>query len=76
MARGLGLSLKKGNNKKMSPIDRPHDIQFRLPRNKVWMKDELVRIAKDNGLPLSQVMTLIITSWLKGKTGKKISLGV
>lgn len=60
----------------MSPIDRPYDIQFRLPKSKLWMKDELVRIAKDNGLPLSQLMTLIATSWLKGKRGKKIVLGL
>jgi len=60
----------------MSPINTPYDIQFRLPKNKKWMKEELVRIAQDNGLPLSQLMTLIISSWLKGKRGKKISLGV
>lgn len=60
----------------MSPSYTNYDIQFRLPQNKKWMKGELVRIAKDNGLPLSQLMTLIITSWLRGRTGKKISLGV
>jgi len=60
----------------MSPINIPYDIQFRLPKNKKWMKPELVRIAKDNGLPLSQMMTLILTSWLKGKRGKKVSLGL
>ena len=60
----------------MSPINILYDIQFRLPKNKKWMKPELVRIAKDNGLPLSQMMTLILTSWLKGKRGKKVSLGL
>jgi len=60
----------------MSQPKYPIDIQIRLPRDKKWIKKELVRIAKDNGLPLSQLMTLIITSWLKGKHGKKISLGV
>jgi hypothetical protein len=60
----------------MTPINKPYDIQFRLPKNKKWMKEELVRIAKDNGLPLSQLMTLMISSWLKGKRGKKVSLGV
>jgi len=53
-----------------------HDIQFRLPKNKKWMKQELQRIAEENGLHLSQLLTMILTSWLRRKRGKKISLGL
>ena len=60
----------------MSPINKPHDIQFRLPKNKKWIKEEIVRIGQDNGLPMSQLITMILSSWLKGRRGKKISLGV
>ncbi|MGB7295141.1 MAG: hypothetical protein WBC70_06075 [Candidatus Aminicenantales bacterium] len=60
----------------MSPINEPHDIQFRLPKNKKWIKGELVRIGKDNGLPISKLVTMILSSWLKGKRGKKVDLGL
>lgn len=60
----------------MSPSKFPIDIQIRLPKGKKWIKKELVRIGKDNGLPLSKLVTLILNSWLKGKRGKKIDLGV
>jgi len=59
----------------MSPSNTPYDIQFRLPKNKKWMKQEIVRIAQDNGLPLSQLMTMILSSWLKNRRGKKVLLG-
>ena len=49
-----------------------HDIQFRLPKNKKWMKQELQRIAEENGLHLSQLLTMILTSWLRRKRGKKV----
>ena len=54
---------------------RNHDIQFRLPKNKMWIKEELVRIAQENGLPLSQLQTMILSSWIKNKRGKKVLLG-
>jgi len=60
----------------MSPSDLPIDIQIRLPKDKKWIKKELVRIGQDNGLPLSKLLTMILISWMKGKRGKKISLGV
>jgi len=60
----------------MSPSKFPIDIQIRLPKDKKWIKKELVRIGKDNGLPLSKLITMILNSWMKGKRGKKISLGV
>jgi hypothetical protein len=53
-----------------------HDIQFRLPKNKKWMKQELVRIAQENGLPLTQLLTMILSSWLKNRRGKKVLLGL
>jgi hypothetical protein len=53
-----------------------HDIQFRLPKNKKWMKQELVRIAQENGLPLTQLLTMILSSWLKRRRGKKVLLGL
>jgi len=55
---------------------RNHDIQFRLPKNKMWIKEELVRIAQENGLPLSQLLTMVLTSWMKPRRGKKILLGL
>ena len=60
----------------MSPSKLPHDVQFRLPKNKKWMKRELVRIAQENGLPLSQLLTMILSSWLKNRRGKKVLLGL
>jgi len=60
----------------MTTSSIPHDIQFRLPKNKKWIKDELVRIGQENGLPLSQLLTMILSSWLKGKRGKKVLLGL
>jgi len=60
----------------MSQPKYPIDIQIRLPKDKKWIKKELVRIGQDNGLPLSKLLTLILVSWMKGKRGKKISLGV
>lgn len=60
----------------MTTANLPHDIQFRLPKNKKWIKEELVRIGQENGLPLSQLLTMILSSWLKGKRGKKVSLGL
>jgi hypothetical protein len=60
----------------MSPSNLPIDIQIRLPKDKKWIKKELVRIGKDNGLPLSKLITMILNSWMKDKRGKKISLGV
>ena len=51
----------------MSPSNKPHDIQFRLPTNKMWIKQELVRIGQDNGFPLSQLVTLILSSWVTGR---------
>jgi len=53
-----------------------HDIQFRLPKNKKWIKEELVRISQENGLPLCHLLTMILSSWLKNRRGKKISLGL
>ena len=53
-----------------------HDFQFRLPQNKKWIKQELVRISKDNGISLSQLLTLILSSWLAGRRGKKVLLGL
>ena len=53
-----------------------HDIQFRFPKNKKWMKQELRRIAQENGLHLSQLLTMILTSWLRRKRGKKVFLGL
>jgi len=53
-----------------------HDFQFRLPRNKKWIKEELVRIAQENGLPLSQLLTMILSSWLRSRKGKKVLLGL
>jgi hypothetical protein len=55
---------------------RNHDIQFRLPKNKMWIKEELVRIGQENGLPLSQLLTMILSSWMKNKRGKKVLLGL
>jgi len=55
---------------------RNHDIQFRLSKNKKWIKEELVRIAQENGLPLSQLLTMILSSWLKKKRGEKVLLGL
>jgi len=55
---------------------RNHDIQFRLPKNKMWIKEELVRIAQENGLPLSQLLTMILSSWLRSRKGKKVLLGL
>jgi hypothetical protein len=60
----------------MTTSSIPHDIQFRLPKNKKWIKDELVRIGQENGLPLSQLLTMILSSWLKNKRGKKVLLGL
>jgi hypothetical protein len=60
----------------MSPSYTNHDIQFRLPKNKKWIKDELVRIGQENGLPMSQLITMILSSWLKTRRGKKILLGI
>jgi len=60
----------------MKGFQSPHDIQFRLPKNKKWIKEELIRISKDNGLPLSQLLTMILSSWLKNKRGKKVLLGL
>lgn len=60
----------------MSPQTTNHDIQFRLPKSKKWIKEELVRISQENGLPLSQVLTMILSSWLKSRRGKKITLGI
>jgi len=55
---------------------RNHDIQFRLPENKRWIKEELVRIGQENGLPLSQLLTMILSSWLRSRKGKKVLLGL
>lgn len=60
----------------MGKTQEKHDIQFRLPKNKKWIKEELIRISKDNGLPLSQLLTMILSSWLKNKRGKKVLLGL
>jgi hypothetical protein len=47
-----------------------------LPKNKKWIKEELVRIGQENGLPLSQLLTMILSSWIKNKRGKKVLLGL
>ena len=60
----------------MSLYQTNHDFQFRLPKNKKWIKEELVRIAQENGLPLSQLLTMILSSWIKNKRGKKVLLGL
>jgi hypothetical protein len=42
----------------------------------MWIKEELVRIGQENGLPLSQLLTMILSSWLKKKRGEKVLLGL
>lgn len=44
---------------------RPHDIFIRLPENKKYLKQELIKIAKEYDLPLSRIMLDAIEYYLK-----------
>jgi len=53
-----------------------HDIQFRLPKSKKWIKAELMRISRDNGISLSQLLTMILNTWLADKRKRKVNLTI
>jgi len=53
----------------MGVSTKPHDIQFRFPDSKRHLKARLLVIAERNGIPLSQLMTLIIERFLRETNG-------
>ena len=54
---------------------RPHDIYIRFPKAKKGLKEKLVKLAKRNGLPLTQMMIIIIEDFLqRTKEDKSIEI--
>jgi hypothetical protein len=59
----------------MPAPQKPFDISVRLPGNKKYLKDKLVRIAAGNCMSLTHLVVIIIEQFL-ASTEKKISINL
>lgn len=46
------------------PIQRANDISIRLPEGKKHLKDSLLKIAENNSMTFTQLMIVVIESFL------------
>lgn len=47
---------------------RVHDIAVRLPKNKKHLKDELLKVCKESGFNMTQLVTFIVEDFLRRRS--------